>query len=92
MNEKNERAEVFQRIIEMLERCASVENLNRIYRFVKYIYLHKEPDPSEKEDMQAVRDREALLGLLEHASDRDVELLRRIARGMISCPARSCRA
>lgn len=31
-----------QRITEMLEKIASESNLNRIYRFVKYIYLHRE--------------------------------------------------
>ena len=31
-----------QRIAAMLEKIVSESNLNRIYRFVKYIYLHKE--------------------------------------------------
>lgn len=30
-----------QRITEMLEKIASESNLNRIYRFVKYIYIYR---------------------------------------------------
>lgn len=32
------------RIAEMLEQIHSEQLLNRIYRFVKYIYLHREED------------------------------------------------
>jgi len=34
-----------QRIAGMLEKITSEKLLNRIYRFVKYIYLHREAQP-----------------------------------------------
>ena len=37
-------ADTRQRIVAMLEKIASENNLNRIYQFVKYVYLHKEAD------------------------------------------------
>lgn len=36
------RMEIINRITATLERIASTENLRRIYRFVKYIYIHRE--------------------------------------------------
>lgn len=42
MSNQDFAADTRQRIIEMLEKITSNSNLNRIYRFVKYIYIHKE--------------------------------------------------
>lgn len=36
------RTETIKRIVDMLEKIASTEHLDRIYRFVKYIYIHRE--------------------------------------------------
>ncbi len=36
------RTEIIDRITAMLEKIASTDHLNRIYRFVKYIYIHRE--------------------------------------------------
>lgn len=44
MSNQDFTADTRQRIIEMLEQITSGSNLNRIYRFVKDIYLHKEVD------------------------------------------------
>lgn len=38
----NERAETIGRIVDMLCKIADVNLLNRIYRFTKYIYLHRD--------------------------------------------------
>ena len=35
-----------RRIAEMLEKIHCEKLLNRIYRFVKYIYLHRDGEPS----------------------------------------------
>ena len=35
-------ADTRQRIAAILEKITSAENLNRIYRFIKYIYIHRE--------------------------------------------------
>lgn len=36
------KAETISRIVAALEKIASEDNLTRIYRFVKYIYIHRE--------------------------------------------------
>ena len=36
------RSETIKRIVDMLEKITSTDHLNRIYRFVKYIYIHRE--------------------------------------------------
>ena len=36
------RDEIIKKITDMLEKIASTDNLTRIYRFVKYIYIHRE--------------------------------------------------
>ena len=38
----NERAETIGRIVDMLCKIADESLLNRIYRFTKYIYLHRD--------------------------------------------------
>ena len=35
-------ADTRQRIVAMLEKITSESSLNRIYRFVKYVYVHRE--------------------------------------------------
>lgn len=42
MNNQDFASDTRQRIVAMLEKITSESNLNRIYRFVKFIYLHKE--------------------------------------------------
>ena len=37
----NDKSDVRQKIIEILGKIEDEQLLNRIYRFVKYIYLHK---------------------------------------------------
>lgn len=37
--------DIRRRIAEMLEKITSEKLLNRIYRFVKYIYIHREVQP-----------------------------------------------
>ena len=44
MTNNNFNANTRRRIVEMLEKISSEQLLNRIYRFVKYIYLHREED------------------------------------------------
>ena len=36
------RDEIIKKITDILDRIVSTENLGRIYRFVKYIYIYRE--------------------------------------------------
>ena len=44
MDSNDFNADTRRRIAEMLDKISSEQLLNRVYRFVKYIYLHKEED------------------------------------------------